>query len=304
MRVTNSTMINKAIRNVDGAFRRYIECQEKVASGRSINHLSDDPHGAARAVRLRSVLRGVEQYKRNAENADTSVRTYDDNLNKVGSILNRVRELVVRGATDSATPTEREAMAVEVRELFDELVHAGNASHLGTYMYSGYRTGQSPFEVIADPSDVNWPVSYTGDSGVNRVEVGPGLTLETNITGEQVFMGFGGGVNIFRTVRQIEQHLMQSDVLTLSGSDLSGLDKAIDQVLKFRAELGGRGSRLELVINRLESDSISVTELLSKTEDVDLAEAIMRLAEQGVVYQAALAAAAGSVQAGLLQYLK
>jgi flagellar hook-associated protein 3 FlgL len=304
MRVTNSTMINKAVRNVDGAFRRYIACQEKVASGRSINHLSDDPHGAARAVRLRSVLRGVEQYKRNAENADTSVRTYDDNLDKVGSILNRVRELVVRGATDSATPTEREAMAVEVRELFDELVHAGNASHLGAYMYAGHRTGKSPFEVIDDMGDANWPVSYAGDSGVNRVEVGPGLTLEINITGEQVFMGQSGGVNIFRTVRQIEQHLTESDVPKLSGSDLASLDQAINQVLKFRAELGGRGSRLELVINRLESDSVSITELLSKTEDVDLADAIMRLAEQDVVYQAALAAAARSVQAGLLQYLK
>ena len=304
MRVTNSTMINKAIRNVDGAFRRYIACQEKVASGRSINHLSDDPHGAARAVRLRSVLRGVEQYKRNAENADTSVRTYDDNLDKGGSILNRVRELVVRGATDSATPTEREAMAVEVRELFDELVHAGNASHLGAYMYAGHRTGKSPFEVIDDMGDANWPVSYAGDSGVNRVEVGPGLTLEINITGEQVFMGQSGGVNIFRTVRQIEQHLTESDVPKLSGSDLASLDQAINQVLKFRAELGGRGSRLELVINRLESDSVSITELLSKTEDVDLADAIMRLAEQDVVYQAALAAAARSVQAGLLQYLK
>ena len=96
---------------------------------------------------------------------------------------------------------------------------------------------------------------------------------------------------------------MQSDVLTLSGSDLSGLDKAIDQY-EVPAELGGRGSRLELVINRLESDSISVTELLSKTEDVDLAEAIMRLAEQGVVYPGGTGGSGGSVQAGLLQYLK
>ncbi len=303
MRVTNSTMINKAIRNVDGAFRRYIQQQEKVASGRSINHLSDDPHGAARAVRLRSVLRGVEQYKRNAENADISVRTYDDNLNKVGSILNRVRELVVRGATDSATPTEREAMAVEVRELFDELVHAGNASHLGAYMYAGYKTSKSPFEVVDDTSHADWPISYVGDSGVNRTEVGPGLTVEINITGDQVFMGVGG-VNVFKTVRQIERHLTESNVPELSGSDLANLDQAINQVLKFRAELGGRGSRLELVISRLESDSVSITELLSKTEDVDRAEAIMRLAEQEVVYQAALAAAARSVQAGLLQYLK
>jgi len=194
-------------------------------------------------------------------------------------------------------------MAVEVRELFDELVHAGNASHLGAYMYAGYKTSKSPFEVVDDTSHADWPISYVGDSGVNRTEVGPGLTVEINITGDQVFMGVGG-VNVFKTVRQIERHLTESNVPELSGSDLANLDQAINQVLKFRAELGGRGSRLELVISRLESDSVSITELLSKTEDVDLAEAIMRLAEQEVVYQAALAAAARSVQAGLLQYLK
>jgi len=194
-------------------------------------------------------------------------------------------------------------MAVEVRELFDELVHAGNASHLGAYMYAGHKTSKSPFEVVDDTSNADWPISYVGDSGVNRTEVGPGLTVEMNITGDQVFMGVGG-VNVFKTVRQIERHLTESNVPELSGSDLANLDQAINQVLKFRAELGGRGSRLELVISRLESDSVSITELLSKTEDVDLAEAIMRLAEQEVVYQAALAAAARSVQAGLLQYLK
>ena len=60
---------------------------------------------------------------------------------------------------------------MEVRELFDELVHAGNASHLGAYMYAGHRTGKSPFEVI-DDMGVPLAVSYAGDSGVNRVEVG------------------------------------------------------------------------------------------------------------------------------------
>jgi flagellar hook-associated protein 3 FlgL len=170
-------------------------------------------------------------------------------------------------------------------------------------MYAGHKTSKSPFEVVDDTSHADWPISYVGDSGVNRTEVGPGLTVEMNITGDQVFMGVGG-VNVFKTVRQIERHLTESNVPELSGSDLANLDQAINQVLKFRAELGGRGSRLELVISRLESDSVSITELLSKTEDVDLAEAIMRLAEQEVVYQAALAAAARSVQAGLLQYLK
>jgi DNA-binding NarL/FixJ family response regulator len=56
MRVTNNVMMERAIRNVNVSFQRYVKRQEQLASGHSINRLSDDPHGAAKAVRLRSTF--------------------------------------------------------------------------------------------------------------------------------------------------------------------------------------------------------------------------------------------------------
>ncbi|MEA4882363.1 MAG: flagellar hook-associated protein FlgL [Clostridia bacterium] len=298
MRITNNVMIERSIRNINSAFQRYQMMQEQVGSGRRINRLSDDPHGAAKAVRLRSALRGADQHKKNAENASTEITAYDDTLDKIGNILNRTRELVVRAGTDSVTPTERQAIAVEVGQLFEEVVQSANSMHNGQYMFAGHQGMEPPFEVLGNPPT---GVIYRGDAGKNTVEVGPGVVLSPNLTGDEVFVN---GVNLFDTFLTVENHLKNDNVQGLSGSDLSAVDAAMDKVLRFRAELGGKGNRLELVINRLDSDKVSLTELLSKTEGVDFTEAVMRLSEQEIVYHAALAAASKSVQSGLLQYLR
>ncbi|NLH88407.1 MAG: flagellar hook-associated protein FlgL [Firmicutes bacterium] len=302
MRVTNNVMMERAMRNVNGAFQRYVKRQEQLASGLSINRLSDDPHGAAKAVRLRSTLKGMEQYKKNAEAADTSLNTYDGILDKVGNVMNRLRDLVARAASDTVTSTERDAIAVEIRELFEEVVNAGNEMHNGEYMFAGHKVGTAPFEVVRDADGKATGVLFSGDSGKDAIEVGPGIVISRNLVGDEVFMA--DGANVFDTMIDIETHLLANDTESLSESDLASIDAVVDNILKHRSEIGGKGKRLELVIDRIERDSISIEGLLSKTEDIDFAEAIMRLYEQGTVYNAALAAASKSVQMGLLQFLR
>lgn len=302
MRVTNNVMMERAMRNVNVAFERYVKRQEQLASGCSINRLSDDPHGAAKAVRLRSTLKGLEQYKTNADIADTKLRAYDGVLDKVGSIMNRLRDLVGRAASDTVTPTERDGIAVEVRELFEEVVNAGNEMHNGEHMFAGHKVGQAPFKVERDADGRVTGVLYHGDSGKDAIEIGPGIVISGSLAGDEVFMA--DGANVFDAMIDIERHLRENDVESLSEEDLARVDAVVDNILKHRAEIGGKGKRLELVMDRLENDSISIEGLLSKTEDIDFAEAIMRLCEQEIVYYAALSAASKSVQAGLLQFLR
>ncbi|MCR4427035.1 MAG: flagellar hook-associated protein FlgL [Firmicutes bacterium] len=298
MRVTNNVMIERSIRYINTTFQRLQACQERVATGKSITRLSDDPHGAAKAVRIRSTLRGIEQYRRNVDDLTTELTANDDTLAKVGDVLNRVRELILRGATDTATPIEREAIAVEVTELFWEVVQAGNSVHNGRYQFAGHKVSSPPFEVVGNPPET---VVYRGDSGRNVIEIGPGVTVASNLTGEEVFIG---DVSVYDTLIEVANHLRSDDVETLATADLANIDSVLDRVLKLRSELGGRTNRAELIANRLQDDTISLTSLLSKTEDVDLAEAVLRLAEQENAYHAALTAAARSAQTGLINYLK
>ena len=66
---------------------------------------------------------------------------------------------------------------------------------------------------------------------------------------------------------------------------------------------GDRGSRLELVENRLNNQQASFTELTSKNDDADLAELAVELGSAQLTYNAALAATGKILQTSLLNYI-
>ncbi len=63
-------------------------------------------------------------------------------------------------------------------------------------------------------------------------------------------------------------------------------------------------NRLDLAKQRLSADQLNITKLVSETEDVDLAEAIMNLNMQESVYRAALGSAVRVIQPSLLDFLR
>jgi flagellar hook-associated protein 3 FlgL len=63
-------------------------------------------------------------------------------------------------------------------------------------------------------------------------------------------------------------------------------------------------NRLELTSNRLEDDLVNFTKLMSKNEDVDIAEAIMNLQNEEYVYRASLSAGAKVIQPSLIDFLR
>ena len=71
-----------------------------------------------------------------------------------------------------------------------------------------------------------------------------------------------------------------------------------------RAVLGAKSRRMELAIARAEENQVNVTELLSKLEDIDLAEITMHYSMQAYVYQAALLTGAKVMQPSLLDFLR
>jgi flagellar hook-associated protein 3 FlgL len=90
----------------------------------------------------------------------------------------------------------------------------------------------------------------------------------------------------------------------LGGSVLEGIDGASNHIVFQRAVLGARSNRLEVAQDRAFTSNINLTEMLSKLEDVDWAEASMNFATAAAVYNAALATGAQVIQPTLLDYLR
>lgn len=88
------------------------------------------------------------------------------------------------------------------------------------------------------------------------------------------------------------------------GDQLEGKDSRMQELLYHRSTIGARINRLELQESRLTYSQESLTDLLSKNEDADLAEVTMELKMQENVYRAALAAGARIIMPTLVDFLR
>lgn len=163
----------------------------------------------------------------------------------------------------------------------------------GVLQALGFRDSSSAYKHIG----VSYAGTETGSSGL-YYEIGPGITVRISIHGDEAIMP---AVNALIKLRE---DLENGNVEALSGEDLEMLDQALDQVLRWRAEAGARANRLELVQTRLQETEINVSGLLSRVEDVDVAEAIMNLKMEENVYRLALASGARIIQPSLLDFLR
>ena len=86
--------------------------------------------------------------------------------------------------------------------------------------------------------------------------------------------------------------------------DVVALDSDLDTVQALRAQIGAKTNRVADGQTRLSSLGITLTQLDSNIEDVDMAKAISDLASRQTAFQAALSVAAKTLPPTLLDFLK
>jgi flagellar hook-associated protein 3 len=85
---------------------------------------------------------------------------------------------------------------------------------------------------------------------------------------------------------------------------IGNVDQHLENVNASRSEIGAKTNRLEMILSRIGDDSINVTQLLSNSQDVDMAETIMLLKNAENVYKASLSGGARVIQPSLLDFLR
>ncbi len=103
----------------------------------------------------------------------------------------------------------------------------------------------------------------------------------------------------FTTELQLKKEVMQKAFS--SGNTVS--TKQQDKVNTAVADLGSRAVRLGLIENRLSSQQVDFTDLMSKNEDADVVETYIKYGSAQTIYNASLSAASKIVKNTLLDYL-
>ena len=305
-RVTQGMMSRQLIRDLNANMLRNSVYQNQLSTGRKINKPSDDPIGMTFSMRYRSELAATDQYQRNVDAAVSSLEYIDKTLSQAGDVLQRVRELVVQGATGTNPPTAMDAIRTEIKQLYDQLVNIGNSQFNGKYVFNGQMTGTPPYSTVSlDDTDPSKPKAYDSDPDTGQIKypVAPGVQIPVNVSGRDVFGGASDPDNAFRILSDIYTALEQYDNVAV-GNTLGRLDSRIDQLLRMHTEVGARSNRVELIQERLNDMSINLQNLQSKTEDADIAEVITNLKMGENVYQASLSVGARLITPSLVDFLK
>lgn len=303
MRITNRMLISNVLTNINNNLKVMSNTQKQMSSGKRVSRPSDDPIVVARVLSFKSALDSMEQYDKNMQDARGWVDASESALSMATETLQRARELAVYGANGTLPKESMQALAHEIDQLIDELVQTANTSYGGRFLFGGSQTTKAPFERIADEKDLDYPVRYIGNDANLDWEIAPQVTITVNENGQRVFMEAVGNKSVFEVLASLKTALENAQHDQVANT-LGELDQAIDHLLNIRASLGARSNRLQMSQDRLFNSKISLTETMSKLEDIDLAEAVMNYKNQENVYQAALATAAMVLQPTLIDYLR
>jgi flagellar hook-associated protein 3 FlgL len=265
-----------------------------MATGKQMSRPSDDPIGMNRSLELRALLRAREQEGRNATDGKMWMDLADSKLQDAVEQLQRARELAVRGAT-YISQSERDAIALEISNVRDDLVALANSQHQGRGLFSGFVAGDAVQKIGGA-----W--TYTGDAGQINRRVGENQVVTINVTADVAF-GFTAAKDVFTVLDDLEAALQTADSAGIE-TGLGEIDDSLETVLGGLGLIGARANQIESAIARNAKEAIAITEQLSSLEDVDIAEAVMELELQRTAYEAALAAFAQSSQTSLVDFLR
>jgi flagellar hook-associated protein 3 FlgL len=286
-------MARTLLSDINGIADRLSRTQRKLASGKELERPSDNPYAVSRALQLRAELGQNQQHQENVADVASWQTVADSALQRIGDYVLRARELLIQGATDTAGPASRSAIASELTQLIDSIKTEANAKLDDRYVFAGSATLTPPYALGA--SDV-----YSGNGEIVQREIGPGIRIDLNITGQSVIGDDTSG--LLSTLRTIVTDLGAGNTAALGGTDLRALDTALGDLATSQSVVGARTNRLEAAETRLANLEEAATALLSETEDADMAETVMNYSTQRAVYESALKAGAGIIQPSLLDY--
>ena len=145
--------------------------------------------------------------------------------------------------------------------------------------------------------------TYLGDSAEIGIQIGAGTTLTSNLPGDRLFLGAGGGTDLLATIAGLQAALEASDNAGIDTA-LTNLRTAVDQVNTEAARIGANLNRADASIGLLEDLQLAIARSKSENGDVDFTAAVSKLSLQQTALEATRAAAARVLQQSLLNFLR
>ena len=308
MRISTSQIFQQGVDAMIQRQRELSETELQVATGKKILRPSDDPSGAVRILDLRESEQRLAQYQRNADWATARLSQEETALQDITNLLQRVRELTVRGNNDTLTQADRAAIAPEIEQLRDSFLQLANTQDAnGEYLFGGYRTQTPPMRQTFNASG-EAEFEYDGDEGQRFLQIGENREVAIGDPGSLFMKVTSADPAAVGGVRDIGEIIDAVAVSLRNGTGnqpvLTDLDAALERISQTRAKIGARMNAIDDQKVSNDAFDLAVKEVRSSLEDLDYAEAISRFNQQLTALQAAQQAFLKVQDLSLFNYLR
>jgi len=271
MRVTQSMYYSNVFSTSNSRLNQQLfDVNRQIASGQKIQYASDDVRTFAETMRLDNELSTIAQVKKSAASGYEVANQTDVTLNEFTDSMNRMRTLLIQAANDTNDDTSRNAIAIELKGIAENLTSLANTSINGQFLFSGSSTNIKP---IAEDG------SYQGNDVALCKFLGSNNQQKYNITGAELFLGEEKQVKRTITSNVVNNNLLanysalqinQEDSEPLSGSStirnlMGDTDNTVDPANKHFFYLRGTqhdGTAFKEKITMKDADKID--DLLTK----------------------------------------
>lgn len=297
MRVSDKLLYNTVTNNLQQNLEKMLKIQEKVSSGRRINHPSDDPIGVMKVMDYNTAISRAEQYQRNIDNGNAILSATESAISTTQDILLRAKELSLAALNGTNSAADRNITAQEIETLYQETLQIANTRFDGRYLFGGYNTSTPPYNSDGTYAGTEDPYGYI------EMEIGSGATVAINMPGYRVFGTPAYGVDILGTLINLRTALENNDSQGINDA-MEDLDSGMDQVDNIQAEIGAKMNRLDTAKYHLDKLKLDLLGYKSETEDADITQVITDLAMQESVLELSRASTARILDQSLLDFLR
>ncbi len=302
--------------------------QNEISSGLQIMSPQDNPGGMVNVLSYNNSTALVTQYNSNVNIASNIGSLASSTITNAMKVVNQASSLAVEMANGTNTPSNNQAAAQQVEQMINELTQYADTSYNGQNLFTGtnlnlssaYSTSSASYSATT-ASGATQPVSYKvytyqGTDTNQNYQITQNETVTPTLTADAIFgndpastsstpttsvpSGLISVLSLFKS--ELENNVFQQN----SAPVIQGIQNGLSSMTAAQATIGTVTERLNEQQTSYQTVLTNISQLLSQTQDVNVAKAMTNLTQAQESYQATLEASSNitSLTPMLLQYLK
>ena len=192
MRVSTASRYESTVDSLQKRQADMSQVQMQMATGKRVSRPSDDPTAAARAERMHIAQLRIQSEQRSVDASRNAMVLAESALGQAGQLLQSMRESMVAAGNGAYAPTQRAALATQLRQLRGQMLQLANQQDgAGGFTFGGQGSTSAPF------LDAIGGITYAATGG--QMQVSSTEQMPIAVDGQSAWLSARSGNGVFVT---------------------------------------------------------------------------------------------------------